>query len=105
MGAMYRRTGRTRLASAQDELRTHCARTVPNTAFTEHCLLLCLCMQTVTMHLIQLKIAERRGDVMSRFHNALYLGDAAERVAVLESTSQVQATLFLDTALPLQVLL
>jgi hypothetical protein len=26
---------------------------------------------------------------MSRFHNALYLGDAAERVAVLESTSQV----------------
>lgn len=36
-----------------------------------------------------LKIAERRGDVMSRFHNALFLGDAAERVAVLESTGQV----------------
>ena len=27
-----------------------------------------------------LKIAEMRPDVMSRFHNALYLGDAAERV-------------------------
>lgn len=38
-----------------------------------------------------LKIAERRGDVMSRFHNALFLGDAAERVAVLESTGQVRA--------------
>lgn len=37
-----------------------------------------------------LKIAERRGDVMSRFHNALFLGDAAERVAVLESTGQVR---------------
>ncbi|CAN0426906.1 unnamed protein product, partial [Hapterophycus canaliculatus] len=36
-----------------------------------------------------LKIAERRGDVMSRFHNALFLGDAAERVAVLESTGQI----------------
>lgn len=36
-----------------------------------------------------LKIAERRGDVMSRFHNALFLGDAAERLAVLESTGQV----------------
>jgi coatomer protein complex subunit alpha (xenin) len=36
-----------------------------------------------------LKIAERRGDVMSRFHNALYLGDARERVAVLESTGQI----------------
>ena len=35
------------------------------------------------------KIAERRGDVMSRFHNALFLGDAAERLAVLESTGQV----------------
>lgn len=30
-----------------------------------------------------LKIAEMRGDVMSRFHNALYLGDAKERVAIL----------------------
>lgn len=39
-----------------------------------------------------LKIAERRGDVMSRFHNALFLGDAAERVAVLESTGQVNET-------------
>lgn len=38
-----------------------------------------------------LKIAERRGDVMSRFHNALFLGDAAERLAVLESTGQVGA--------------
>ena len=35
-----------------------------------------------------LKIAEMRGDVMSRFHNSLFLGDAEERVAVLESTAQ-----------------
>lgn len=36
-----------------------------------------------------LKIAEMRGDVMSRFHNALYLGDAAERVKVLEEVGQL----------------
>ena len=36
-----------------------------------------------------LKIAEMRGDAMSRFHNALFLGDAEERVKVLESTGQV----------------
>ena len=30
-----------------------------------------------------LKIADMRGDVMSRFHNALYLGDAGERVKLL----------------------
>jgi len=30
-----------------------------------------------------LKIAEMRSDVMSRFHNALYLGDASERVRLL----------------------
>jgi coatomer subunit alpha len=36
-----------------------------------------------------LKIAEMRGDVMSRFHNALYLGDAEERVRVLESTNNL----------------
>jgi coatomer protein complex subunit alpha (xenin) len=36
-----------------------------------------------------LKIAEMRGDVMSRFHNALFLGDAEERVRVLESTGQL----------------
>jgi len=28
-----------------------------------------------------LKIAEMRNDVMSRFHNALYLGEAGERVS------------------------
>lgn len=36
-----------------------------------------------------LKIAEMRGDVMSRFHNALYLGDAEERMKVFEATGQV----------------
>lgn len=36
-----------------------------------------------------LKIAGMRGDVMSRFHNALYLGDAQERTEVLESTGQL----------------
>jgi coatomer subunit alpha len=36
-----------------------------------------------------LKIAEMRGDAMSRFHNALYLGDAEERMKVFESTGQI----------------
>ena len=31
-----------------------------------------------------LKIADMRGDIMSRFHNALYLGDVEERVKILE---------------------
>jgi coatomer protein complex subunit alpha (xenin) len=35
------------------------------------------------------KIAEMRGDVMSRFHNALFLGDAEEKMKVFESTGQV----------------
>ena len=35
------------------------------------------------------KISEMRGDVMSRFHNALLLGDVEERVKVLESTGQL----------------
>jgi coatomer protein complex subunit alpha (xenin) len=29
------------------------------------------------------KIAEARGDPMSRFHNALYVGDVRSRIAVL----------------------
>lgn len=36
-----------------------------------------------------LKIAEMRGDVMGRFHNALYLGDVRERVKVLEEAGQL----------------
>jgi coatomer protein complex subunit alpha (xenin) len=36
-----------------------------------------------------LKIAEMRGDFMSRFHNSLFLGDAAERAAILEGTGQI----------------
>ena len=32
-----------------------------------------------------LKISEMRADVMGQFHNALYLGDVAERVKVLEN--------------------
>lgn len=36
-----------------------------------------------------LKIAEMRGDVMSRFHNAIFLGDAEERMNVLEATGQL----------------
>lgn len=36
-----------------------------------------------------LKIAEMRGDVMSCVHNALFLGDAEEKVKVLESTGQL----------------
>lgn len=36
-----------------------------------------------------LKISELRGDVMSRYHNAMFLGDAEERVRVLEATGQL----------------
>eukprot|EP01087_Luapelamoeba_hula_P004330 TRINITY_DN1425_c0_g1_i1.p1 TRINITY_DN1425_c0_g1~~TRINITY_DN1425_c0_g1_i1.p1 ORF type:complete len:1081 (-),score=150.06 TRINITY_DN1425_c0_g1_i1:28-3270(-) len=36
-----------------------------------------------------LKIAEYRNDVMGRFHNALYLGDVAERVRILEEVGQL----------------
>lgn len=36
-----------------------------------------------------LKIAEMRGDIMSRFHNALYLGAVEERVRILEDAGQV----------------
>lgn len=36
-----------------------------------------------------LKIAEMRGDAMSCVHNALYLGDAAERVKIIEATGQL----------------
>lgn len=36
-----------------------------------------------------LKIADMRQDVMSRFHNALFLGDAEERVKVFEATGQL----------------
>ena len=35
-----------------------------------------------------LKIAEVRGDLMSRFHNSLLLGDADERVKILEMAGQ-----------------
>ena len=35
-----------------------------------------------------LKIAEMRGDIMSRFHNALYLGDVESRVNILEEVGQ-----------------
>jgi len=36
-----------------------------------------------------LKIADMRGDIMSRFHNALYLGAAEERVRVFEATNNI----------------
>eukprot|EP00798_Chlamydomonas_sp_ICE-L_P024535 gene24536-10140_t len=36
-----------------------------------------------------LKIAEMRGDVMGRFHNALYLGDVREQVRILEGAGQL----------------
>ena len=35
-----------------------------------------------------LKIAEMRGDIMGRFHNALYLGDALERAKILKEIQQ-----------------
>jgi coatomer subunit alpha len=36
-----------------------------------------------------LKISNMRGDIMGRYHNALLLGDAAERVAVLEESGNL----------------
>ena len=36
-----------------------------------------------------LKIAEMRSDVMSRFHNALYLGDVVERVRLLQEAGHL----------------
>jgi coatomer protein complex subunit alpha (xenin) len=36
-----------------------------------------------------LKIASMRGDIMGRYHNALLLGDAAERVQVLEESGNL----------------
>ncbi len=36
-----------------------------------------------------LKIAEMRGDIMSRFHNALYLGDVPERIRILIDAGQL----------------
>lgn len=35
-----------------------------------------------------MKIAEVRGDTMSRFHNALYLGDVDERIKILKEVGQ-----------------
>ena len=34
------------------------------------------------------KIAELRGDVMSRYHNAMYLGDIEDQVSVLKDLGQ-----------------
>ena len=36
-----------------------------------------------------LKISNMRGDIMGRYHNALFLGDAAERVKVLEESGNL----------------
>ena len=36
-----------------------------------------------------LKISNMRNDIMGRYHNALLLGDAAERVAVLEASGNL----------------
>lgn len=35
-----------------------------------------------------MKIAELRGDPMSRFQNALYLGDTEERIRLLQDVNQ-----------------
>jgi coatomer subunit alpha len=35
-----------------------------------------------------MKIAEKRGDIMGRFHNALFVGDVQERVKILQQTGQ-----------------
>jgi hypothetical protein len=45
-------------------------------------MLLCACHTTGQLDRLRkmLKIAEMRGDVMGRFHNAMYLGDVHEQV-------------------------
>ena len=32
------------------------------------------------------QVAQKRGDVMGRFHNALYMGDVEERIRILAET-------------------
>ena len=44
-----------------------------------------------------LKIAQMRNDVMSRFHNALYLGDVEERVRILEEVGQISLAYVLSS--------
>jgi coatomer protein complex subunit alpha (xenin) len=51
-----------------------------------------------------LKIAEKRNDIMSRFYNALLLGDVPERIRVLEETGQRKSSLSLSTKFDVQVL-
>ena len=41
-----------------------------------------------------LKIAEMRGDVMSKFHNALYLGDIDEQLKILKEVGQCTQPFF-----------
>merc|ERR1712134_210541 len=36
-----------------------------------------------------LKISNMRGDIMGRYHNALFLGDASERMSVLEASGNL----------------
>jgi coatomer protein complex subunit alpha (xenin) len=41
------------------------------------------------------KIAERRGDPMSRFHNALYTGDVLGRISILRAAGMGMLSLLL----------
>jgi coatomer subunit alpha len=41
-----------------------------------------------------IKIAELRGDQMSRFHNALYLGDIEEQIRMYKEVGQSMCILF-----------
>mmetsp|Transcript_3323 Transcript_3323/g.4566 ORF Transcript_3323/g.4566 Transcript_3323/m.4566 type:complete len:1271 (+) Transcript_3323:103-3915(+) len=45
-----------------------------------------------------MKISEMRNDVLSRFHNALYLGDVAERLKMLEEAGQISLAYLTATA-------
>lgn len=45
-----------------------------------------------------LQIATLRNDLMGRFHNALYLGDVQERVAVLREAGQLGLAYLTATA-------
>ena len=43
-----------------------------------------------------MKIAQRRNDNMSRFHNALYLGDVEERVSLLKEVGQRKCNMVME---------
>jgi len=42
------------------------------------------------------QVAQKRGDIMGRFHNSLYLGDVYERIRILAEAGLGKIVLFLS---------